>query len=867
MKKSSVLVMTVLASACMAALANQTLDVPVELQPLDPLPVVDSGTAVDESPQRWFVELSGAPVADGARLSGAKAEKQAFRNGARAARLNYIEHYAFNSLFNGLSISVSRAQLGTLMRIPGVKAIYPVDTIALPDPGESSAELFTALAMTGADIAQNELGLDGSGIRVAVMDTGIDIDHPDFDGNGTNGGTPFPTSRIVAGWDFVGDDFNADSSSPSYNPVASPDANPDDCNGHGTHVAGIVGADGAVTGVAPNVSLGAYRVFGCEGSTTADIMLAAMERAQDDDMDVLNMSIGSTYQWPEYPTAKAASRLVKKGMVVVASAGNSGATGMYSSGAPSVGDGVIAVASFDNTSILSPSFTVSPDGLAIGYSPAAGSPTPPASGSAPLARTGTAASTADGCAALPAGSLSGHVALIRRGSCSFYIKAANAQAAGATGVVLYNNAPGGLNATVAGDPAITIPVVGIFAVDGNVIDSRLASGPVELTWAGLGSFPNPTGGLISSFSAYGLSPDLQLKPDIGAPGGAIYSTYPLESGGYATISGTSMSSPHVAGAVALLLQSAPRTRSREVAAILQNSAEPKPWSLNPGIGLLDHAHRQGAGMLQIDDAVITATRATPGKLSLGESEGGSAVREKIELHNTGSTAVTYALSSVNAISTGADTFVPSFFGSDASVLFGTDSLTLQAGARARVGVTITPPTGPVGGQYGGYLVFTPDDGSATLRVPFAGYVGDYQARQVLVPTANGFPWMASLSGGFYSNQPDGATYSMVGNDIPFFLMHFDHQSREVRMDVVDAVSGRNWHTAFETEYFGRNSTPTGFFAFSWDGITTVGTGRKSFVVPDGQYVVKVSVLKALGNKNNPDHWERWDSPVITIDRP
>ncbi len=866
MKKSSVIVMTVLASACMAALANQTLNGVVEFQPLNPAPVVDSGEAVDESPQRWFVELSGAPVADGGRLSRVKAEKQAFRNGARAARLNYIEHYAFNGLFNGLSISVSRGQLSTLMRIPGVRAIYPVDTIAMPEPGESSAELFTALAMTGADIAQNELGLDGSGVRVAVMDTGVDFDHPDFGGNGTNGSTVFPTSRVVAGWDFVGDDFNADSSSPSYNPVASPDPNPDDCNGHGTHVAGIIGASGVVTGVAPNVSLGAYRVFGCEGSTTADIMLAAMERAQDDDMDVLNMSIGSTYQWPEYPTAKAASRLVKKGMVVVASAGNSGGTGMYSTGAPSVGDDVIAVASFDNTHILSPSFTVSPDDLAIGYNPATGSPTPPATGSAPLARTGTAASTADGCAALPAGSLSGHVALIRRGSCSFYIKASNAQAAGATGVVLYNNAPGGLNATVAGEPAITIPVVGIFAVDGNVIDSRLADGPVELTWSGMGTFPNPTGGLISEFSAYGMSPDLQLKPDIGAPGGAIYSTYPLEGGGYATISGTSMSSPHVAGAVALLLQAEPRTRSREVAAILQNTAEPKPWSLAPGIGLLDHAHRQGAGMLQIDDAVVTAMRVTPGKLSLGESEAGPTHRT-LELHNEGRSAVTYTLSSVNAVSTGADTFVPSFFGSDASALFATGSLTLEGRARAKVGVTITPPTGPVGGQYGGYLVLTPDDGSATLRVPFAGYVGDYQARQVLAPTANGFPWMASLSGGSYFNQPDGATYSMVGNDIPFFLVHFAHQSREVRMEVFDANSGRRWHTAFETEYFGRNSTANGFFALAWDGITTVGTGRHSFVVPDGQYLMQVSVLKALGDKNNPDHWERWDSPVITIDRP
>ncbi|MBW3550839.1 MAG: S8 family serine peptidase [Proteobacteria bacterium] len=615
------------------------------------------------------------------------------------------------------------------------------------------------------------------------------------------------------------------------------------------------------------VGFGAWAIGGDAWGPVEDTdSVAAMERALDDDMDVLNMSIGSTYQWPQYPTAQAATRLVNSGMVVVASAGNSGGTGMYSTGAPSVGEKVIAVASFDNTHVQQSLFTISPDDEPIGYNPASGSPSPPTSGSEPLARTGTASSTDDACAALPADSLDGYVALIRRGGCFFHTKALNAQNAGATGVVLYNNAAGGLNATVAGTPAITIPVVGISDVGGELIDARLAGGPVELTWTSqTGSFPNPSGGLISGFSSYGMSPDLQLKPDIGAPGGAIYSTYPLERGGYATISGTSMSSPHVAGAAALLLQSAPGTPSQAVGRILQNSAQPKPWSLAPGFGLLDHAHRQGAGMLRIDDAVTAATRIEPGKLSLGESEAGPSTYT-LELENNGDAAVTYQLSSVNAISTGANTFSRTFNFSNASVAFGTDSLTLQAGASASVGVTITPATGPIGGQYGGYLVFTPDDGSATLRVPFAGYVGDYQARQVLAPTPNGFPWLAQLDGGSYFNRPDGATYSMVGNDIPFFLIHFDHQSRRVRMDVVDADSGKSWHRAFETEYFGRNSGANSFFAFSWDGVTTTGK-TKAFVVPDGDYVVKLSVLKALGDDDNAAHWEQWESPVITIARP
>jgi subtilisin family serine protease len=175
--------------------------------------------------------------------------------------------------------------------------------------------------MTGADVAQSDLGYTGDGIKVAVMDTGIDYDHPDLGGCFGDG------CRVAYGFDLVGDDFNADSTDPGFNPIPTPDDDPDDCQGHGTHVAGIVGANGAVVGVAPEATLGAYRVFGCEGSTFADIMIAAMEMALADGMDVLNMSIGSTYQWPQYPTAQASDRLVNQGMVVVASIGNSGATG------------------------------------------------------------------------------------------------------------------------------------------------------------------------------------------------------------------------------------------------------------------------------------------------------------------------------------------------------------------------------------------------------------------------------------------------------------------------------------------------------------------------------------------------------------
>jgi hypothetical protein len=555
-------------------------------------------------------------------------------------------------------------------------------------------------------------------------------------------------------------------------------------------------------------------------------------------------------------------------MVVVASIGNSGASGLYSASAPGLGEKVIGVAAFDNTHVNQTAFTVSPDNRAMGYSNSAGAPPAPLSGSFPMSRTGTQTSAADACAALPAGSLAGTVVLVRRGTCSFYIKAFNAQSAGALAVVLYNNAPGFVSPTVAGTPPITIPVVIASQVDGNEIDTRLAAGPVTITWTSQAvSTPNPTGNLISSFSSYGLSPDLALKPDIGAPGGLIRSTYPIELGSYNTISGTSMASPHVAGAAALLLQSKPRTRAATVRDIFQNSADPKPWFGNPTLGFLDNVHRQGAGMVDIDDAILSTTRVTPGKLSLGESQAGPAVRE-LGIANQTRNNLTYTVTHEPALATGG-VITPSFFASFATAAFSETEVTVPARGEACLTVTITAPAAVAGGptQYGGYIVLTEQKSGQAFRVPYAGYVGDYQSIVVLTPTPNGFPWLARLVGTNFLNQPAGATYTLANGDVPYFLVHFDHQSQRFLMTVRDAVTGQSWHNILDERFFGRNSTPTSFFAIAWDGTTFAGNGNPTFTVPDGQFIVTVSSLKALGDEANPAHTEVWQSPIVTIDRP
>jgi len=861
---SVLLVATLLASSFGPAFAGDSGPV----LPLEPQASAETGEMVNETPSQWFVELAGAPVSEGRSQQEVDGEHAKFRTDAKKEHIDFREEYSYSTLWNGFSVVASTAELGKLSRIPGVVAIHPVMVVAVPQTTTwaLNPELYTALAMTGADVAQSELGYTGKGIRVAVMDTGIDYDHPAFGGDGVvrSNSNKFPNKRVIKGWDFVGDAYNADDTSPAYNPNPTPDRYPDDCNGHGSHVAGIIGANDPTTGlkgVAPDVRFGSYRVFGCEGSTTDAIMLAAMERAYKDGMDVLNMSIGSAFDWPQAPTAVAASRLVKKGIVVVASIGNSGANGLYAAGAPGLGENVIGVASFDNTHVFLPYFEV--NGTKIGYVTMTYSPAPPTSGSGEIVDAGLA------CDALPAGSLTGKIALAARGTCAFGVKASNAIAAGADAVIVSNNVPGVFNGTLGAPLADPNPVVGISMEEGAYLRAQVA--PVIMTWTDqMSSSPSPTGGLISSFSSYGLSPDLALKPDIGAPGGNIYSTFPLEQGGYATLSGTSMSSPHVAGTAALLLQAKPGTKAENVRSILQNSAVPADWWGYPGIGFLDNVNRQGAGMVQIDKAILATTSIEPGKLSLGESQNGP-VTAKLKIKNNSRKTVTYDLSFVNALST-SGVITPDFWESNATVAFNRPSVTVKGYSDGEVRVTITAPTTdwtPDQGQYGGYIIFTPRDGGQIYRVPFAGFVGDYQSIQVLSPTIYGFPWLAiSYLGEFYGpvTGPADWVYSMDGEDVPNFLVHFDHQSRLFRMEAFDAVTGNSVGTILQLDYMIRNSTTTGFYAFAWDGTTTV-KGNKVFTVPNGQYTVKLSILKALGNAKNPADWETWTSPIVEIARP
>ncbi|KAG9061512.1 hypothetical protein KI688_007090 [Linnemannia hyalina] len=464
---------------------------------------------IDLCPDAYLFEFMSEPG-----TAAAAEEANQFKAKIASMKSAHIRQ-EFGFLINGISAQVAdQDELLELMTLGILQTVTPLTIVSPPEQVQprQNALVTSALNMTGVIRVHAELGLTGQGVKVGVIDTGIDYTHPAL------GGCFGPGCRVAYGYDFVGNNYTGKNT-----PVSSPD--PMDCAGHGSHVAGIIGAsDDIVMGVAPKVLLGAYRVLGCNGSSNDDVIIAALERAAKDKMDVINLSIGEPNGWPGGPVSKAISRMQGKGIMVAVSHGNENTLGLFSTNYVAIGRGVLSVASFINTRALLTSFTI------------------------PLA---------------PGRSFRKTV-LVLRGGCVFAMKAQNALAKGATGILFVNNLPESLSADIKD---IKILSGAMSQRDGQLLLSYLKSIPPpagrggSLTGETMASFSknstafvNPAGGTMSLFSSYGLDNELHIKPDIGAPGENIYSTWPVVNGGYTTLSGTSMASPHIAGALALAIE-------------------------------------------------------------------------------------------------------------------------------------------------------------------------------------------------------------------------------------------------------------------------------------------------------------------------
>ncbi|MFP4635496.1 MAG: S8 family serine peptidase, partial [Nitriliruptoraceae bacterium] len=561
--------------------------------------------------------------------------------------------------------------------------------------------------------------------------------------------------------------------------------------------------------------------------------------------------------------------------------------------APANGHDIISVASAENTELQANYFEV--DELSEGEEPAqvpwlgmSGADAPPSDGeSEELAWIGSACApdpVYDGDEEELLSDPEGKVALIKRGGCQFDTKYERAEEAGATGVVIYNNTPGLFAGTVGDAGVEDVWSVGIGQADGEALVEELED-DVEVT---LGftdeviSAPNPNGGLVSSFSSYGQDVELGFGPSVMAPGGLITSTYPLATGGYAMLSGTSMAAPHVAGAVALLLEDEPDLDPIEVRDRLQNTAEPAPWSLAPESGLLDHSFRQGAGLIQIDQAIDAEHAVSPGQLAAGD--GAEPVERTIRVSNDTNEPVEYDLGFTPALETGWDTYLlgGGFFLAGAEAEFGVtfehDSVTVAGGSTAEVEATIMPPSvGLPNHQYGGYITMTPDtDELPTLRVPYSGFAGDYQSMPLLgAIQPDGTidevdPVLSEIADVDEQGAPitepvdEGHEFTVRDGDYPVIDAFFGHYPQRMEVYAVQQPSGRE-RLVMSQEYLPRSPQPGEFLPFPWDGTTASGQSDNTRPVPSGTYTLEVNVLRALGDPDNEDHWETWESPEFELD--
>ena len=551
---------------------------------------------------------------------------------------------------NAIAVRIDAAQLSQLAALSGVAKVRPVLHYEMT--------LSETVPYVGAAAVQ-ATGVDGTGVRVAVIDSGVDYTHRNLGGAGTAAayeaawGTShedprntttdglFPTAKVVGGFDFVGETWGVVNGTTVGTRTEDPD--PIDFDGHGTHVADIIAgksADGTHKGMAPGASIVAVKACSSVSSSCNGIaLLKAMDFALDPDgdgdtsdaVDVINMSLGSDYGQVQDDLTEAASDAVKLGVVVVTSAGN-GSNKPYVVGSPSIAPGVISVAQTTVPSDMAQPLTVNaPPAIAGQYNNTA------TVGWAPIGSgvTGDVAFIGRGCPAdavapgSPADPLlanpSGKIALIDRGACSVSLKVDYAVKAGATGVLIGLVAPGDAVSFSFGGGTQFAPTLVIQQVLSNSIKTQLNGGQTVNVSITPGS-GIPLVGSMASTSSRGPSVSFQtIKPEIGAPGASVSAEVGTGTGETA-FGGTSGAAPMVSGAVALLLQAHPNRSPLKIKAMLMNSAETKVFT-NPALapGELAPITRTGAGELRVNRAIglttIAYNRATQSSaLSFGAVE-------------------------------------------------------------------------------------------------------------------------------------------------------------------------------------------------------------------------------------------------------
>lgn len=605
--------------------------------------------------------------------AGAMEHRQRIREtqGQLSAQLSALggkELARVQTAHNAIAVRIDASQLTQVAALAGVAKVRPVLNYQM--------DLSETVPYVGATAAQN-LGFDGTGVRVAVLDSGIDYTHRNLGGAGTDaaytqayGADPtdsrnktldglFPTEKVIGGYDFVGEAW------PTNGPEAG-DPDPIDFEGHGTHVADIIGgksADGLHKGVAPGVKFYAVKVCSAIATSCSGIaLLQGMDFALDpngdgdtsDAVDVVNMSLGSDYGQVEDDLTAASSNAVKLGVVVVASAGN-GANRPYKVGSPSIAPGVISVAQTEVPGAVAiPLVINTPAAIAGTYGNTQTMDWAPIGAGV----SGEVAAVGRGCPADSVGagvpedaytvSPAGKIALIDRGACSVSLKIDRAAKAGATGVLIGLVASGDAVSFSFGGGTSFVPSLVIQQSLSRAIKANIAA-PVTVTISPAGGISLK--GSMASTSSRGPSISTQgIKPEIGAPGASLSAEVGTGTG-ETVFGGTSGAAPMVSGGAAILLQAFPNRSPEQIKAMLMNSAETNIFT-NPALlpGELAPITRIGAGEMRVDRALALTTLAysresKSASLSFGtvDASGPIVIEKSLRIENLSKSGRTYSV--------------------------------------------------------------------------------------------------------------------------------------------------------------------------------------------------------------------------------